>query len=73
MDPKEYVPYLNQLREMDADYMKFTIDKSLKKYPSALSHLANCGASKEEECFAFISDNCLFQQGLMVFEPNSDK
>ncbi|KAF6208650.1 hypothetical protein GE061_017108, partial [Apolygus lucorum] len=73
MDPKEYVPYLNTLREMDPHYMKFSIDKSLKKYSSALSHLASCGITREEECFAFINDHCLYREGLAIFGKNDER
>uniref|UniRef100_A0A0K8SD89 Elongator complex protein 1 n=1 Tax=Lygus hesperus TaxID=30085 RepID=A0A0K8SD89_LYGHE len=73
MDPKEYIPYLNTLREMDPHYMKFTIAKSLKKYSSALSHLASCGTLKEEECFTFINDHCLYKDGMAIFGKGDER
>ena len=38
-DPREYLPYLQSLHEMEAVRQKFTIDNDLKRYQMALSHL----------------------------------
>ena len=42
-DPKEYIPFLNQLRQLDDNYCKFTIDSYLKNYTSALQRIVLCG------------------------------
>lgn len=42
-DPKEYLPFLNNLRKMEENYQKYSIDKYLKRYSKAINHLAKCG------------------------------
>lgn len=39
MDPREYLPFLTKLNEMDSNLKKFTIDDYLKEHESALKHL----------------------------------
>ena len=42
-DPKEYIPFLNQLRRLETNYQRYTIDKHLKRYSKALTHICKCG------------------------------
>ena len=42
-DPKEYVSFLNRLRRMDENYRKYTIDKLLGNFSSALCHIVLAG------------------------------
>ncbi|XBW36935.1 hypothetical protein QEN19_002514 [Hanseniaspora menglaensis] len=39
MDPREYLPFLTKLNEMDTNLKKFTIDDYLNDHESALKHL----------------------------------
>ena len=39
-DPKQYLPYLKQLQELEPIYRKFKIQKDLKQYTLALAELA---------------------------------
>ena len=39
---QEYLPILNSYKAMPEDYMKYSIDKQLKRWESALSHIARC-------------------------------
>merc|ERR1712233_109172 len=41
-DPKEYLPFLNSFKQMEVNFMKYSIDKYLKRYESALHHIAKC-------------------------------
>jgi elongator complex protein 1 len=45
-DPKEFLPYLNELQQLEPDYQMYTIDKKLKRYRSALKHIVNCGQNQ---------------------------
>lgn len=60
---------LNELRKLEPTYQKFTIDKHLKKYESALKHLKDCGPEHEEECLKFVSDQKLHAAALKIFPP----
>jgi len=42
-DPKEYLPFLNQLRRLPLNYQRYKIDCHLKRYEKALQHIAKCG------------------------------
>lgn len=44
-DPKEYLPFLNMLKSLEPNYQRYTIDKHLKRYRKALTHLSKCGKS----------------------------
>ncbi|XP_055610784.1 elongator complex protein 1 [Uranotaenia lowii] len=39
-DPKEYLPFLNELKQLDENYRKFRIDCHLKRYEKAIEHIA---------------------------------
>ena len=41
-DPKEYLPFLNQLRQMDEHYRAYRIEMHLQRFSLALSRLAQC-------------------------------
>uniref|UniRef100_A0A1B6LZ87 Elongator complex protein 1 n=1 Tax=Graphocephala atropunctata TaxID=36148 RepID=A0A1B6LZ87_9HEMI len=70
-DPKEYVTYLNELREMDPAYMRFTIDKRLRKPQSALRNLSQC-RDRTEECLEYVKSTELYTLALELFKdrPN---
>jgi elongator complex protein 1 len=61
---------LNELRKLEPTYQKFTIDKHLKKYESALKHLKDCGSEHYEECLKFVADQKLHSAALKIFPPS---
>lgn len=69
-DPKEYLQFLNQLRKMETNYQKFTIDKHLKKYSKALTHIINCDG-RDEECLAFIKAHTLYSEALQYLRKGT--
>lgn len=42
-DPREYLPFLRELRSLPKYYQRFKIDDHLKRYESALKNLAQAG------------------------------
>lgn len=66
-DPIEYVPFLNELKNVDANYMRFSVDKFSKRYESALEHLSMV-EEKFEECMKFIQDPELYLQGMRLLQ-----
>jgi elongator complex protein 1 len=67
-DPKEYMQFLDLLQSMDNEsYRKYSIDVSLKRYASALHHLARAGDEHIEKCVALIQEANLFDDGLKIF------
>lgn len=71
-DPKEYVPFLNELNVMDPSYAKYKIDCHLKRYSKAVQHISKlCNDnSKFEECIELIKKHQLFDAALNAFSDN---
>lgn len=69
-DPKEYIPFLNNLRKMDENYMKYSIDMHLKRYESALEHISRV-PDKFEECLDLICNQNLYTRAINLFEKDS--
>lgn len=69
-DPKEYVSFLNNLKELDQNYMKYTIDVHLKRYELALEHLSE-DQEKFEECLDFIRSQKLHKTAMKLFKKNT--
>ena len=42
-DPKEYLPFLNELRRLPVDYQRYRIDLFLRRFSKALGHISKCG------------------------------
>ncbi|XP_012374284.1 elongator complex protein 1 isoform X2 [Dasypus novemcinctus] len=72
-DPKEYLPFLNTLKKMEPNYQRFTIDKYLKRYEKAISHLSKCGSEYFPECLNLIKDKNLYNEALKLYPPNSQQ
>ena len=42
-EPKEYLPFLNDLKKLEENHMKYKIDLYLKRYKKALQSIVKCG------------------------------
>lgn len=42
-DPREYLPFLRELRALDQHYQRFRIDDHLRRYEKALTNLSLAG------------------------------
>ncbi|CAB3244736.1 unnamed protein product [Arctia plantaginis] len=71
-DPKEYVPMLDELNEMEENYKRFTINKHLKRFDRAVESLVLCGPSRHNELKTFVKYHSLYREALALFSP-SDK
>ncbi|XP_063980475.1 elongator complex protein 1 [Diachasmimorpha longicaudata] len=65
-DPKEYIPYLNGLAELEENYRKFKINKDLKRYEPALEYIAH-RLDKFDECIDLIVNHNLFVKAVKIF------
>lgn len=70
-DPKEYVPFLNELKRLPEDYKKYKIDVYLKRFSSALRHIAQCGSDYLEECLTLVKSQRLYLEAIPLFIPKS--
>lgn len=66
-DPKEYLPFLNELKQLDESYRKFKIDSHLKRYHKALQHIVNCGDERYNECLALANRENLHAEAMRLY------
>lgn len=71
MDPKEYLPFLNNLKSLEENYRAYFIDCHLAKYDSALVHILKC-KDREEECLTFINKHELYSKALEHIPTGDD-
>ncbi|XP_062516736.1 elongator complex protein 1-like [Corticium candelabrum] len=69
-DPKEYLPFLNELRYM-TNYDKYRIDRYLKRYKLALEHISKCGTEKFEESLELIKQQGLYMTAFQLFQEDA--
>ena len=72
MDPKEYLPFLNNLKSLEENYRKYSIDCHLSNYDSALVHILQC-RDREEECLSFITKHELYRRALEEIAKQDNK
>ncbi|XP_060570172.1 putative elongator complex protein 1 [Ruditapes philippinarum] len=66
-DPKEYIPFMNQLRKLETNYQRYTIDKHLKRYTKALENIVKCGPEHFSECLSLINEHKLHTVALQLY------
>lgn len=71
-DPKEYIPFLNELKSFEENYHKYRIDSHLKRYEKALQHIVKCGVEKLEECLELIEKQNLYTNALRLFKRTDE-
>lgn len=71
-DPKEYIPFLNDLKGFEENYRKFKIDQHLKRFDRALEHIVNCGVEKLDECLELIAEHGLHTKALRLFKRDHE-
>ncbi|XP_046821517.1 elongator complex protein 1 isoform X2 [Vespa crabro] len=69
-DPKEYIPFLNNLKKLDGNFMKYSIDIHLKRYESALNNISK-DTERFDECLNLIKNQNLYTNGLKIFQKDS--
>ncbi|XP_064620717.1 putative elongator complex protein 1 isoform X2 [Lineus longissimus] len=72
-DPKEYLPFLNELRALEPDYQHYVIDKHLKRYSKALRDIAKCGKAQFSECLELVQEHKLYSEALGLYPLESQE
>eukprot|EP00163_Fabomonas_tropica_P026819 TRINITY_DN5051_c0_g2_i1.p1 TRINITY_DN5051_c0_g2~~TRINITY_DN5051_c0_g2_i1.p1 ORF type:complete len:1270 (+),score=323.85 TRINITY_DN5051_c0_g2_i1:93-3902(+) len=67
MDPKEYLPFLRKLQQMEKYYQRYTIDTHLGRHASALANLSHAGEEYFDQCMANIKEHKLYTHALDVY------
>lgn len=72
-DPKEYLPFMNGLKQLEETYRKFQIDLHLKRYKKAVTIGIECGPEHFEECLKVIKDHVLFGHAMDLLDVKDDR
>ncbi|KAL8905894.1 MAG: hypothetical protein Q9171_006493 [Xanthocarpia ochracea] len=70
-DPREYLPFLQNLQRMDPSRRQFSIDDYLGRFKKALRHLCDLGAF--EELKLYTSKHSLFKEALDFYRYDEEK
>ena len=70
-DPREYLPYLQSLQDMQLLRQKFTIDDDLKRYGKALSHLHALEAF--DELKSYMTKHELYSAAIELYRYDNSK
>ncbi|OCB85125.1 IkappaB kinase complex, IKAP component [Sanghuangporus baumii] len=71
-DPREYLPFLRELRALPNYYQRHKIDDHLKRYSSALENLHLAGPEYFEEAVVFIEKHRLYREALSLWKNDVD-
>ncbi|KAF8911562.1 IkappaB kinase complex IKAP component [Gymnopilus junonius] len=67
-DPREYLPFLRELRALDQYYQRFRIDDHLKRYEKALKNLSLAGPERFEEAVTYVERHRLYEAALSIWK-----
>ncbi|KAK7052844.1 putative elongator complex protein 1 [Paramarasmius palmivorus] len=71
-DPREYLPFLRELRALDTHYQRFRIDDHLRRHVSALENLNLAGASRFEEAIEYAERHQLYDAALRIWKDTEN-
>ena len=71
MDPREYLPFLQDLQEQPQLRRQFSIDDGLGRHSKALGHLA--GLNTFEELKTYTGRHALYEEALELFKYEEEK
>ncbi|KAF9450112.1 IkappaB kinase complex, IKAP component [Macrolepiota fuliginosa MF-IS2] len=67
-DPREYLPFLRELRALDTYYQRFRIDDHLRRYQKALRDLSLAGPERFDEAVDYIEKYQLHEAALGIWK-----
>ncbi|KAI7866463.1 IKI3 family-domain-containing protein [Spinellus fusiger] len=66
-DPREYLPFLQELHNLEKYYQRFRIDDYLKRYEKALKNLSCTGDDRFQELVEYMRKHSLYLPALSVY------
>nr|GLL22347.1 elongator complex protein 1 [Ipomoea trifida] len=73
-DPKEFLPYLQELESMTTVLMQYSIDLKLQRYEKALKHIVLAGDACFEDCMNLMKNKPqLFSLGLQLITDSTKR
>ncbi|KIY46095.1 IkappaB kinase complex, IKAP component [Fistulina hepatica ATCC 64428] len=70
-DPREYLPFLRELRSLDKYYQRFRIDDHLQRHDSALRNLSMAGEERFDEALAYAEHHRLYTVALQIWRDSA--
>ncbi|KAJ6488261.1 pol II transcription elongation factor [Mycena vitilis] len=67
-DPREYLPFLRELRSLDKYYQRFRIDDHLKRHDGALRNLSLAGPNHFSDAVAYIEQHALYELATSIWK-----
>ncbi|CUA72874.1 Elongator complex protein 1 [Rhizoctonia solani] len=67
-DPREYLPFLRELRALDTHYQRFRINDYLGRRERALANLKSAGAERFEEAKKYIEKHELYSKSIKLWK-----
>ncbi|KAG9312245.1 IKI3 family-domain-containing protein [Chiua virens] len=67
-DPREYLPFLRELRALPQYYQRFKIDDHLRRFGKALSNLNLAGPDYFQEALEYLERYQLYEEGLTIWQ-----
>ncbi|PPQ93843.1 hypothetical protein CVT25_013552 [Psilocybe cyanescens] len=71
-DPREYLPFLRELRALDKYYQRFRIDDHLKRHEKALKNLSLAGPERFDEALAYVELHRLYDSALSIWKGTEE-
>ncbi|KAK4705712.1 elongator complex protein 1, partial [Phenoliferia sp. Uapishka_3] len=69
-DPREYLPFLRELRQLDTHLQRFKIDDHLERHDSAVRNLALTGSERFDEVVAYVELHGLYATALDIYRDD---
>ncbi|KAI0048587.1 IkappaB kinase complex, IKAP component [Auriscalpium vulgare] len=66
-DPREYLPFLRELRALETHYQRFRIDDHLRRHQSALRNLSQAGSDRFDEAMDYVEKHQLYESALSIW------
>ncbi|KAI0785729.1 IkappaB kinase complex IKAP component [Abortiporus biennis] len=70
-DPREYLPFLRELRALEKFYQRFKIDDHLKRYEKALKNLSLTGDDHFDEAMDYVEKHQLYDAALSIWKETN--
>lgn len=67
MDPKEYLPFLQELKNFEKYYQRYKIDDHLKRYEKAIKNLSLAGDQHFEELLKYMQTHSLYHIAIQEY------
>ncbi|KIK96350.1 hypothetical protein PAXRUDRAFT_138652 [Paxillus rubicundulus Ve08.2h10] len=72
-DPREYLPFLRELRALPQFYQRFKIDDHLRRHVKALSNLHRAGPDYFQEALEYLERYQLYEEGLDIWQGHEQR